>query len=231
MNKIVLITVKDCYPFENVNCFETVAGVDIYKDCIRSLDFNSDNDKDATLIQQLKINKLFVDERATWTQKEDIFYKYITNGIPLLKKEYNEVTFYILPCLGYNEYLGREKNDTKLRQVYTSNCIGAICGIESIERKEIYAIIHSDDIGVKSDENRRITKEELSDDSPLRDIAANDHLYLFHHSLGKEIYDSIIYAVCTGKDIDIDTFNKLFPQKNDWRDKLYELDNNDKYQY
>ena len=114
MRKIVLITTRDCYPFEK-EClagFEIVDGINVYRDCIRPLMILTDEEmaelnnkaqergKDIMdLTQRRCIGKLFKDEKAKWT-KGTVFEDFKKGGIPLLKKIINNDVFYVLPCTG-----------------------------------------------------------------------------------------------------------------------------------
>ena len=232
MNKVILITTRN-YPFQNISdYFEIVNGVDIYMDCIKSLNLPIENKDDDMKIQKERISKLYKDQKAEWTNP-GIFNKYLTSGIPLLKKSFGNATIYILPCTG-EQYIG--KDYSSLRQKYTSNCIDVICKVETLQREEIYAIIHSLDTGVKRIDSSSgiIMQGEISADSSLKDIADKGHLCLFHHSSGDSIYDNIVSTLCNGNGVNMDTLIDLFPNKTDnvgWWDKLSKYNNNEQYEY
>ena len=239
MRKIVLITTRDCYPFEK-EClagFEIVDGINVYRDCIRPLMILTDEEmaelnnkaqergKDIMdLTQRRCIGKLFKDEKAKWT-KGTVFEDFKKGGIPLLKKIINNDVFYVLPCTGTTDL---DDDDSLLRQAYTSNCIDLVCGKENIHRTEIYAIVHSRDTGAVIGENKSglVSKSEQSIGSPLEDIINVGHLYLFHHTAGHEVYDSIVLPCCSNNEgtVKADLIDELFPKNHSsWWDKLSQL--------
>ena len=213
MKHIVLITARDCYPYKEavLNLFNKVDSANVYDKCISSLCILNDTDKcelaekaEKTgkdindLIIKRTIGNLYEDAKAEWTQDPKIFWGYKKNGIPLLKRRYGDLIFYVLPCTG-SKHLGKE--DSKLRQQYTSFCIDLICEIEAIKRTDIYAIIHSRDTGFVSGgmEDLVVPGSELKDSAPLKDIADPGHLCLFHHIQGNAAFD-IVQKVCSGID-------------------------------
>lgn len=239
MNKIVLITVRDCYPYTNecLDSFKIVNGIDVYNDCIHPL--NVLTDKEVTelnskaqergkdifdLTKRKTIGKLFRDEKARWT-KDAIFNVYKKEGIPLLKKTINDINFYVLPCTGTTDL---DDEDSLLRQTYTSNCIDLVCGKENIHRTDICAIIHSRDTGavIGGNQSGLVSKSEQSMGSPLEDLINAGHLYLFHHTAGHAVYDDIVLPICSnsGEMVKTELIDKLFPKDfTSWWDKLSQL--------
>ena len=264
--KVVLITTRD-YPFRKdiLPLFEQ-AGNDIYNDCIKPLCVLSDGEIEQELkplvndgntledlIKRQTIGKLFREhendgEEQEWTTNNQSnigrrFFDFKKEGIPLLKRTINSsqfendlplfsIVFYVLPCTG--KFF---EQDSLLRQNYSSKCVNLICTVENIERKDIYAIIHSRDTGITgSDMQSRVIKYgEQKDGAPLKDISDAGHLYLFHHTVGHSIYDEIVVPICANKEISVDSLflgeDPFFPaDATGWWDKLGEL-NNPKYEY
>lgn len=246
MKRIVLITTRDLYPYrtEILDAFEPVSGCDVYNECISSLGVLTSDDytelekkvqtgKDLNeLIKKRTIGKLFKDNKANWTKNTDksvgkTFIDYKNNGIPLLRRSFDSVVFYVLPCTG-TIHFGDSERETRIRQVYTSMCIDLVSKCEDVERKDIYAIIHSRDTGIFGNEmeSRVIKKREQVNGAPLEDISNAGHLYLFHHTAGHSIYDRIVVPVCSVIDWEcsIKTVDEFFPKDIEgWWDKLSTL--------
>lgn len=244
MKKVVLILVRNCYPYEEktLSCFEKVEGFCVYKNCIVPLDIISKEERESLeekaknkgkdfemLIQKRSIGKLYRDDNAPWTNN-NIFKDYKRNGIPVLKKIKGDLIFYVLPCTG-TYYLSKDDAErTLLRQKYASLCIDLICDAEKLQRKDIYAIIHALDTGViRGDmESGHVKTGELEDIAPLGDIANAGHLYQFHHIAGHCMYDNIVSKVCADENCNIDTIaiDDYFPKDTiGWWTKLAELNN------
>ena len=233
MKKIVLITVRDCYPFETVvlNGFETLFEYDIYDHCVKPLGVLSleeeqmqrakaiDYAQDPEIrIKKSSIGKLFRDEKACWTNNKDsdkglTFEKYKKDGIPLLRKVMDSTRFYVAPCTGR-----MKMDDTLLRQKYTSECIDLICKIESVPRLAVLCIIHSLDTGAKTlgNESCLVTEDALQKGTPLDDIIDAGHLFMFHHTISQRVFDEIVMPICFGNnnELNLSLLDDLFPSIN-----------------
>lgn len=212
------------------------------------------------LIKKRTIGKLFKesesDDGNEWTTNSQsnigrTFNEFKKEGIPLIKRTFISpqleegqplfsIVFYVLPCTG-KFFMSKGEQDSLLRQNYTTHCINLICNCEDIERKDIYAIIHSRDTGITgSDMQSRVIKHgEQKEGAPLKDISDAGHLYLFHHTAGHSIYDDIVVPICAKREIPIDNlYNLLFSGENSffpkdvtgWWDKLSKL-NSEQYEY
>lgn len=254
MNKVVLITVRDYYPYKNeeIASFEIINDIDFYNQCIAELSILTREEEEEQIakaeekgtdpksrIRNKTIGKLYNDSKAPWTRNNadnagKTFIQFKKEGIPILRRVVDDVSFYVLPCTG-KQYL--DEKEVVLRQQYTSKCIDIVCQVEKIrKRTDLYAIVHSSDTGANSAqvESFLVTKEHFPKNTttPLDDMIAAGKLFSFHHIVGHDVVDNIIKPLCSNqmKDFKLDLLEKLFPPvKLDWYSLLRELNNLEGY--